>query len=246
MNLSIFKELIYKTYMENLWCKIYETLTVNDGYKLILNGLKNTLLIALISTIIGIILGLLIAVVKVYYKKNNIFIILNVIFDWYLAIIRGTPVLIQLLIMYNVIFVTATNKQAALMVAILSFGINSSAYVAEIIRSGIMSIDIGQYEAGLALGLGEYKTMILIIIPQAIKNILPALFNEFIQLVKETSVAGYIGVEDLTRVSDIIKSQTYEPVGPLVITALIYFIIVFGLTRLLKYLERKLRTNDRC
>ena len=147
--------------------------------------------------------------------------------------------------MYNIIFVSATSKQATLIVAILTCGINSSAYVAEIIRSGISSIDIGQREAGLSLGLSEYKTLILIIFPQAIKNILPALFNEFIQLVKETSVAGYIGVEDLTRISDIIKSQTYEPTGPLVIVATIYFIIVFFLSKLLKYLERRLKQSDR-
>ena len=148
--------------------------------------------------------------------------------------------------MYNIIFVSVTSKQAVLFVAVLAFGINSSAYVAEIIRSGITSIDVGQHEAGIALGLGELKTMVLIIIPQAIRNILPALFNEFIQLVKETSVAGYIGVEDLTRVSDIIKSQTYEPVGPLVIIAVIYFIIVVGLTGLLRYFERKLKKDDSC
>lgn len=229
-----------------LWEKIYDTLMVEQGYKLILNGLSKTLLIAMLATIIGVLLGFIIAVIKVYSKKNVVLKILNVVFDCYLAVIRGTPVLIQLLIMYNIIFVTATSKWAVLFVAVLAFGINSSAYVAEIIRSGILSIDVGQHEAGIALGLGELKTMVLVVIPQAIKNILPALFNEFIQLVKETSVAGYIGVEDLTRVSDIIKSQTYEPVGPLVIIAAIYFVIVVGLTWLLRYLERWLKKDDSC
>ncbi len=231
--------------IKELCFKIYDALSFNSGYKLIIQGLGNTLLIAAVSTIIGVCLGLLIAIIKIYHQKNKLFRWLSFLFDWYLALIRGTPVLIQLLIMYNVVFVKATGKQAALIVAIVSFGINSSAYVAEIMRSGLASIDIGQREAGLALGLGESKTMYLIIIPQAIKNILPALFNEFIQLVKETSVAGYIGVEDLTRVSDIIKSQTYEPVGPLVIIAVIYFVIVATLTRLLKFLERKLKNDMR-
>lgn len=231
--------------MCNLYNNIYEALTLNDGYKLIFNGINNTLFITTLATFIGIILGSIIAVIKVYSYKNKTMYILGKLCDIYLAFIRGTPVLIQLLIMYNIIFVSATSKQATLIVAILTFGINSSAYVAEIIRSGISSIDIGQREAGLSLGLSEYKTLILIIFPQAIKNILPALFNEFIQLVKETSVAGYIGVEDLTRISDIIKSQTYEPTGPLVIVATIYFIIVFFLSKLLKYLERRLKQSDR-
>lgn len=225
--------------MLDLYNKIHDALIINDSYKLIFVGLTNTLLITLLATIIGIFIGLIIAITKIYSKKNKIYYFLSKFFNIYLAIIRGTPVLIQLLIMYNIIFVFATSKQSTLFVAIICFGVNSSAYVAEIIRAGILSIDKGQREAGLALGLSEFKTMLLIVIPQTIKNILPALFNEFIQLVKETSVAGYIGVEDLTRVSDIIKSQTYEPVGPLMITATIYFLIVVVLTSLLRYLERE-------
>lgn len=229
--------------MSELYWKVYEALTLNNGYRLVLYGLRNTIFIAAVATIIGVFFGLLIAITKVYRKRNKMLRFLSWLFDGYLALIRGTPVLVQLLVMYNIVFVQATGKKAALFVAIVSFGINSSAYVSEIIRSGLMSIDNGQREAGLALGLGEIKTMFLIIIPQATKNILPALFNEFIQLVKETSVAGYIGVEDLTRISDIIKSQTYEPVGSLVIIAFIYFVIVAGLTRLLKLIEKKLHTH---
>ncbi|MBP0979692.1 MAG: amino acid ABC transporter permease [Oscillospiraceae bacterium] len=225
--------------MIDLLQKIYEALIINSSYKLIFIGLSNTLIITFLATLIGVFIGLIIAIIKIYSDKNKICYLASKFFNIYLAVIRGTPILIQLLIMYNIIFVFATSKQATLFVAVVAFGINSSAYVAEIIRSGITSIDPGQREAGLALGLGEFKTMLLIIIPQAIKNILPALFNEFIQLVKETSVAGYIGVEDLTRVSDIIKSQTYEPVGPLVIIATIYFLIVIILTSLLRYLERR-------
>ena len=225
--------------MIDLLQKIYEALIINSSYKLIFIGLSNTLIITFLATLIGLFIGLIIAIIKIYSDKNKICYLASKFFNIYLAVIRGTPILIQLLIMYNIIFVFATSKQATLFVAVVAFGINSSAYVAEIIRSGITSIDPGQREAGLALGLGEFKTMLLIIIPQAIKNILPALFNEFIQLVKETSVAGYIGVEDLTRVSDIIKSQTYEPVGPLVIIATIYFLIVIILTSLLRYLERR-------
>ena len=231
-------------FIKDLCKKIIFAFSLNNGYKLIFIGIKNTLFITFLATIIGVSLGLPIAITKVYENKNKILKILSKFFDGYLAIIRGTPVLMQLLIMYNIVFVSVTSKQATLMVAVITFGLNSSAYVAEIIRSGISSIDVGQREAGLSLGLSEYKTLILIILPQAIKNILPAIFNEFIQLTKETSVAGYIGVEDLTRISDIIKSQTYEPVGPLIITTSIYFIIVYCLTKLLKYLERNLKKSD--
>ncbi len=230
--------------MNSLFNKIYETLTLNNGYQLILTGIVNTLLMSILAVFIGIGLGFIIALTKVYAHKNKLLKFLSYIFNWYLALIRGTPVLIQLLIMYNIVFASVSNQKAILLIATLAFGINSSAYVAEIIRSGITSIDAGQREAGLALGLSEYKTMKLIIIPQAIKNILPTLFNEFIQLIKETSVAGYIGVEDLTRASDIIKSQTYEPIGPLIIIAAIYFIIVAILTKLLKHLEGRLKKSD--
>lgn len=230
--------------LKNLFQKIFFALSFNNGYKLILLGVRNTLFITFIATIIGVSLGLPIAIFKVYHDKNKICNILAKFFNIYLALIRGTPVLMQLLIMYNIIFVSATSKRATMLVAILTFGINSSAYVAEIFRSGLSSINPGQREAGLSLGLGEFKTLFLIIIPQAFKNILPAIFNEFIQLAKETSVAGYIGVEDLTRISDIIKSQTFEPVGPLIIVASIYFIIVFFLTNLLHRLERNLKKND--
>ena len=231
--------------MPILFQRIYDALMHDEGYKLILGGLATTLLISAMAVIIGTILGTIIGVTKVYSNQNKYLKILNVICDTYITVIRGIPVLIQLLIMYNIIFVTATSKHAVLFVAVIAFGINSSAYVAEIIRSGISSIDMGQREAGIALGLDEFRTMMLIIIPQAIKNILPALFNEFIALVKETAVAGYIGIMDLTKVSDIIKSKTYEPSGPLVIIAILYFVIVAGLTHVLKHLERRMRKHDR-
>lgn len=227
--------------MYELWEKIYNSLLVENRYQLILRGLQNTLYMSLIATIIGCILGLVIAITKVYSKDNFIMKILSKITDAYVTIIRGTPVMLQLLIMYNIVFISGTN---AILIATLTFGINSSAYVSEIIRSGILSIDNGQIEGGLSLGLSKTKTMALIVLPQAIKNTLPALFNEFIVLLKETSVAGYIGVCDLVRASDIIKSRTYDIVGSLVVITVIYLIMVIGLTTLLRYFERRMSISD--
>lgn len=227
--------------MYEVWEKIFNSLIIENRYQLILGGLKNTLFMSLIATGIGCILGFMIAITKVYSKDNMVMKILNGIAGTYVTIIRGTPVMLQLLIMYNIVFISGSN---VLLIATLAFGINSSAYVSEIIRAGIMSIDRGQFEGGLSLGLSKTKTMMLIILPQAIKNILPALFNEFIVLLKETSVAGYIGVCDLVRASDIIKSRTYDIVGPLVVITVIYLTMVVGLTSLLRYFERRMSVSD--
>ena len=167
---------------------------------------------------------------------------MNAICNVYLTIIRGTPVIVQLLIMYYVVFVSLNNK---IFVAVIAFGINSGAYVAEIVRSGIMSIDKGQTEAGRSLGFSYGQTMWYVIMPQAFKNVLPALANEFIVLLKETSVCGYIGFMDLTRGGDYIRSRTYEAFLPLIAVALIYLVIVLILTALVAKLERRLRTNER-
>ena len=169
--------------------------------------------------------------------------ILNFICNIYLTVIRGTPTMVQLLIIYYVIFSSVHIDK--LIVAILAFGINSGAYVAEIFRSGIMSIDNGQFEAARSLGLSYKTTMISVILPQAFKNVLPALANEFIVLLKETSISGYIGLNDLTRGGDIIRSITYDPMLPLIGVAIIYLVMVMGLSQLVKKLERRLRNNER-
>lgn len=212
-------------------------------YEFILTGLKNTLLITLFAVIIGIVLGFMIAIVRSTYDRTGKMKFLNVVCKAYITVIRGTPAMIQLLIMYYVIFVTY--DPGIMITAIIAFGLNSAAYVAEIVRSGIMSIDEGQFEAGRSLGLNYRQTMILIILPQAFKNVLPALANEFIVLMKETSISGYIGLTDLTRGGDIIRSQTYEAFLPLFAVAAIYLALVMFFTYLVGKLERRLRNSER-
>lgn len=219
--------------MEN----IYKTLFYDNRYLFILEGLKNTLFITIGATIIGIIIGLLIALIKNNYKENKKYKILNFICNLYVSIIRGTPVLLQLMIIYYVIF--KTQNINIILIGIISFGINSGAYVSEIFRTGIESIDKGQMEAGKSLGLNYFQTMRYIILPQAIKNALPALGNEFVTLIKETSVAGYIGIRDLTKAGDIIASRTYDYFFPLIITAMIYLILTLGITKIIKMFERR-------
>lgn len=221
---------------------IYQNLIEANRWKYILNGLGVTLQITFFAVILGIVLGFLIAVVRSTYEKTHKLKFLNVICQLYLTIIRGTPVLVQLLIMYYIIFASLTNK---VLVAVLAFGINSGAYVAEIIRGGILSIDNGQFEAGRSLGFNYVQTMIYIILPQVFKNVLPALANEFIVLLKETSVCGYIALQDLTKGGDIIRSQTYSAYVPLLTVAVIYLIMVMIFTYLVKLLERRLRSSER-
>lgn len=228
--------------MSSFWDKIYLNFIKEDRYMYLVNGLGNTLLITLFAVIIGVVLGFLVAVVRSTYAKTGKLKILDKLCGLYLTVIRGTPMMVQLLIMFYVVFVSSNNK---LLVAIIAFGINSGAYVAEIVRSGIMSIDQGQFEAGRSLGFGYPKTMWYIILPQAFKNILPALANEFIVLLKETSICGYIGLTDLTRGGDIIRSRTYEAFLPLLGVALIYLVMVAGLSALVKVLERRLSASDR-
>lgn len=208
----------------------------------IADGLKVTLLVTFCAVIIGVVLGFLIAVVRATYDKTKKMRILNFLCQVYITIIRGTPVVVQLLIIYYVIFSSVNIDKT--IVAILAFGMNSSAYVAEIFRSGIMSIDNGQFEAGRSLGFNYRQTMIYIIMPQAFKNVLPALGNEFIVLLKETSVAGYIALQDLTKGGDIIRSRTFDAFMPLMAVALIYLIMVMIFTKLVSMLERRLRNSD--
>lgn len=219
----------------------YKTLIYDDRYKYILEGLKNTLVIALFAVLIGIILGILISLVKNRYKENGKGKILNGIANIYVTIIRGTPAVLQLMILYYVIFKKVDIN--IVIVGIISFGLNSAAYVSEIIRAGIDSVDIGQKEAARSLGLNYKQEMFNIILPQAIKNVLPALGNEFITLLKETSVAGYIGIIELIKASDIIASNTFDYFFPLIIVAIIYLILTLGLSKLLGVFERKFKNE---
>lgn len=207
------------------------------------DGLKVTLTITLFATLIGILIGFLVAIVRSTHDRTGKFKILNFICQVYLTVIRGTPVVVQLMIIYYVIFGSVDINKV--LVAVLAFGINSGAYVAEICRAGIMSIDIGQLEAGRSIGFSYAQTMWYIILPQAFKNVLPSLGNEFIVLLKETSVSGYIALQDLTKGGDIIRSRTYDAFYPLVGVALIYLVLVLVFTKLLSILERRLQQSER-
>ncbi|WP_456032472.1 amino acid ABC transporter permease [Ruminococcus sp.] len=207
------------------------------------NGLKTTLIITFFAVILGFVLGFLVAIVRSTHDKTGKMKILNALCRVYLTVIRGTPMVVQLLITYFVIFGSVNIDKT--LVAVLAFGVNSGAYVAEIVRSGIMSVDNGQFEAGRSLGLSYRQTMISIVLPQAFKTVLPALANECIVLFKETSVAGYIAIQDLTKGGDIIRSQTFSAFMPLITVALIYLIMVVVLTHLVGKLERRLSQSDR-
>lgn len=222
---------------------IYNNFQKDSRWKYIADGLLVTIQITVCAVIIGIILGFLIAIIRSSCDMTGKFKLLNWIMKAYLTVIRGTPSMIQLLIIYYVIF--ASSNVNKVLVATLAFGLNSSAYIAEIVRSGIMSIDIGQFEAGRSLGFTYPQTMRYFILPQAFKNVLPALGNEFIVLLKETSISGYIGIMDITRGGDTIRSLTYEAFFPLITVAIVYLIMVMGLSALVGKLERSLRNDER-
>ena len=200
-----------------------------------------TLKITFFAVLLGVAVGFLIAIIKSTHSMTGKLKLPNVICDIYLILIRGTPTMVQLLILFFIVFASVNNK---ILVAILAFGINSGAYVAEIVRSGILSIDKGQMEAGRSLGFTYIQTMIYIILPQALKNVLPALGNEMIVLLKETAICGYIAIQDLTKGGDIIRSRTYDPYFPLLTVAAIYLVIVMIMTAGVNRLERKLRNSD--
>ena len=226
-----------------------------DGnrWQWLVEGFRTTLIIAFFATILGILIGVLIATIRSTYDKTGeslkkrggigvkIFGLADRICKLYLTVIRGTPMVVQLLIMYFIIFKSSTRGT---LVAIISFGINSGAYVAEIFRGGIMSVDNGQFEAGRSLGFNYIQTMIYIVIPQMFKIVLPTLCNEFIVLLKETSVAGYVGIRDLTKAGDLIRGRTFSAFMPLIAVALIYLVVVIILTKLVGILERRLRRSD--
>lgn len=225
----------------------------DDRWMWLLEGLGQTLLITFFAVLLGIAIGVVIAIIRSTFDKNletlkarnrftyGLLAFFNAICNIYLTVIRGTPVVVQLMIMYFVIFASSTNGT---MVAVLAFGINSGAYVAEIFRSGIMAIDKGQFEAGRSLGFNYIQTMIYIVVPQMFKVVLPTLCNEFIVLLKETSIAGYVGIEDLTKAGDLIRGRTFSAFMPLIAVAIIYLAIVMLFTWLVGKLERRLRNSD--
>ena len=237
IHMGLEEERVEKTEKVSFKDKLYNTIIYDQRYKFILEGLKNTLLIALGAVVIGIVLGTVAAISRNIYENTNKLKLLSLLSKTYVNIIRGTPSTLQLMIIYYVIF-KQTNINIVI-VGILAFGINSGAYVSEIIRAGISSINKGQWEAGYSLGLGYGKVMKKVILPQAIKNILPALGNEFITLVKETSIGAYIGIVELTKASDIIASRTYDYFLPLILIAIIYFTITFSLTKLVDKMEKR-------
>ncbi|MCP1110630.1 His/Glu/Gln/Arg/opine family amino acid ABC transporter permease subunit [Lachnospiraceae bacterium PF1-21] len=223
--------------------RLYDALIDGGGYKYIISGLGNTLFITFFAVLIGILIGFIVAMVRATYDRTGKGFLPDLICRIYLTVVRGTPVVLQLMIIFYVVFASVNIPKV--LAAIIAFGLNSGAYVAEIFRSGIMAVDAGQFEAGRSLGFTYSQTMRLIIMPQAFKNVLPALCNEFIVLLKETSVAGYIALQDLTRGADIIRSQTYDAFPPLIIAAAIYLVMVVIFTKLVSILERRLRSNER-
>ncbi|MDE7373268.1 MAG: amino acid ABC transporter permease [Clostridia bacterium] len=227
------------------WSIFVKTFVTNEGYRDVLLGLKNTAYIAIFGFLIGVVIGTVIAIVKVSGKQNKVAKVFSKIGDIYVGFFRGTPIIVQLLLIYYVFFPLIGVKSDKLVVAIITFGLNSSAYVSEIMRSGIQSVDVGQLEAGRSLGMSYPATMIRIVIPQALKNSLPSLGNELIALVKDTSVAGFIAVFDLTQAFKLIGSSSYAYVIPYIVLALFYLVIVLMLTLIIKLIERRLRKSER-
>lgn len=228
---------------------------IDDGYwQWLLKGFKNSLIITFFAIILGLFMGIVLAMIRSSYDKNEENLkrrggigyvalkILNAVSKVYITVIRGVPVVVQLMIWYFVILVSQENE---ILVATVAFGFNSAAYVSEIFRGGIMAVDNGQFEAGRSLGFNYIQTMIYIVIPQVIKSVLPTLLNEFIALLKETSVAGYIGIMDLTKAGDLIRGRTFEAFMPLIAVAVIYLLTVIVLSNIFGTLERRLRKSER-
>ncbi len=225
----------------NWFEKLRDTFIEGDRYKLLFEGFGNTILITLGALIIGVLIGTGIAIAKYYAEGNPKLKFLSIICDFYTTVIRGIPITVLLLIFFYLILVSANGVT----VAIIAFGINSGAYMAELIRSGISAVDKGQLEAARSLGMSKWQAMRVIIFPQAIKNILPAIGNECIALLKETSVAGYVAVVDLTRAANLIRNNTYDAFNPLILLALVYLVLVIIMTRLLAMFERRLSKSGK-
>lgn len=227
--------------MEQWLNKLYETFIETGYYNMMLDGLKNTVIITLGALLIGVVIGTVIAVTKYFAEDVPALRPFAWLCDLYITVIRGIPVVVLLLIFYFVILTAAEGVT----VAILTFGINSGAYMAELIRSGINAVDGGQMEAGRSLGMSKMQAMRKIVLPQAIRYILPAIGNELIALLKETSVAGYVAVVDLTRAGNLVRNNTYDAINPLMVVALVYLFLVVLLTWLMRLLERRLSRNDK-
>ena len=239
-------------FASSFWLDFENNFITDSRYMYIVKGLGVTFQVTFFAVLLGIVLGVIVALVRSSYDTlkdelrggfgKAVLYFFYKLCGIYLTVIRGTPVVVQLMIIYFVIFASSNNK---ILVATLAFGINSGAYVAEIIRGGIMSIDKGQFEAGRSLGFGYVRTMAFIIIPQAFKTVLPSLANEFIVLIKETSVSGYVGLQELTKGGDIIRSRTYSAFMPLIAVAIIYLVIVMFFSWLVSLLERRLKNSER-
>ncbi len=228
-------------WFNSVWQKIEAAFIAEDRWQLYLKGLGVTMQVAVFAAVIGMIIGTIIAFMKLSTRKNGKPTLFAHIANIYIDIIRGTPSVLQLLIMW---FIVLKSCQNGVLVACITFGVNSGAYVAEIVRAGILAVDKGQTEAGRSLGLTKFQTMRYIVIPQAFKNVLPPLGNEFIVLIKETAIVGYVSLNDLTRVANQMTSKLYDAFTPLIGSAIIYFVIIKILTILLEKLERRLRKSD--
>ena len=225
--------------------RFLEILIEKNGYVTVIEGLQNTLMIAITGLIIGILIGTLIATVRVLPKYKVLPRILNAVCTFYVELFRGTPMVVQLLIFYYVLFPIMGVKMDGVQVSMLVFGLNSGAYISEIMRSGIQSVDIGQMEGGRSVGLSFGTTMMKIVIPQAFKNILPTLGNEFIALIKETSVVSFVGAADLYKAFNVIGTNSYEFMVPYIVMALIYIVMVLIISFAIKLMERSLGRSDR-
>ncbi|MCQ2771511.1 MAG: amino acid ABC transporter permease [Clostridia bacterium] len=232
----------FQSFIQDLGQRFFKAFITQDRWKLYLEGLGNTLVIASISAMIGISIGIVFATVNYTYNKTGKLKVLSKISNFYITLVRGTPVVLQLMIMYFIVF---ENWKNGVMIGAITFGLNSGAYVAEIVRAGFNSVDDGQMEAGRCVGLNVGETMWHIIIPQATKNCLPPLFNEFITLVKETAIVGYVGIRDLGKIPGMIQSRTFDYLFPLLIAAVLYLIVVLILTQILHILEKKFAKNER-
>ena len=235
--------------------RFYNAFILFDRWKLYLEGLETTLIVAAFTCLVGVSIGILLALINYLNKKTGKLKVLSAIANAYITLVRGTPVVLQMFIMYLVVFVSVPidikignavwESGGSMLIGGLTFGINSGAYVAEIVRAGFESVDDGQMEAGRSLGLSTAQTMSSVVTPQAVRNTLPPLFNEFITLVKETAVIGYVGVYDLGKIPSIIQSRTFDIFPPLIIAAVLYLVVVFILTFILRLLEKSLSKSDR-
>ena len=228
-----------------MWESFYEQFITYDGYKLVLQGLQNTMKIALIGLVIGIFLGTLVAVIHVAGTRNKVARVFAVVGDVYTTLFRGTPIVVQLLVFHFVIFLPLKLNIPGVRESVIVFGLNSGAYVSEIMRGGIQSVDIGQTEAGRTLGLSFATTMLRVVFPQAVKNVIPTLGNELIAITKDTSVAGYVGTTDLTLAFSSLASNDYKIILPYVFLALVYLVIVIIFTVIIRLIERRMRKSER-